>query len=144
MSKVHVEQHCHTILSPDNIGPHIDVAENREPTITNYMHEAPNKGITELTFTEHVDFYDGIENTKLETINLNEYYDEYQAREESLLTTGFGIELGLRPECETQIKTFVSENKFDLIIGSQHITNNKDIAYDESFYPSLSVLKRIV
>ena len=140
MSKVCTDQHCHTILSPDNVGPHIDITEDHEPTIQNYMHEAPNKGITEITFTEHVDLYDGV-NTKLKTININEYYNEYQEREESLLTTNFGIELGLRPECEDKIRDIVSSNKFDLIIGSQHITKGMDIAYDENFYEKLPTSK---
>lgn len=137
MSRISTDQHCHTILSPDNAGPHTDVIEGYEPTIQNYMHEAPNKGITEITFTEHVDFYDGVKDSKLETINLNEYYNEYQEREEGLLTTNYGIELGLRPECEDQIRGVVRNNKCDLIIGSQHITKGMDIAYDKDFYAKL-------
>lgn len=137
MFKINVDQHCHTNLSPDNVGPFLDVNADNEPTITNYMYEAQIKGLSEITFTDHLDFYNGVKDSKYETINMNSAYDNYLMRE-PILTANYGVELGLRPECETEIKEALKRQKFDIIIGSQHITNSMDISIDKNFYEGLS------
>ncbi len=55
--------HVHTKISHDGIS---NMAE--------YLEIAKEKGIDEITFTEHYDIYDGLE-TNLKTLDVNRYQD---------------------------------------------------------------------
>lgn len=115
--------HVHTKVSHDGIS-----------TMEEYLHVAKDKGIDEIIFTEHYDIYDGL-NTNLKTLDVDNYYKEYLLNKNDLLVkTNFGIEIGLQPDIVDKIRSMVNNYSFDFIIGSSHITCKKDMAMDKSFF----------
>ena len=122
-----IDQHVHSKISHDGIS-----------TMNEHISYASVHGINEITFTEHYDDYIGIK-TNLKTLDVSEYKNEYmKIKENSLVKTNFGIEIGLRPESYNKISKVVKENDFDFIIGSSHITCGVDISYDKSFFEGLN------
>lgn len=118
--------HVHTNISHDGIS-----------TIEEYLKYASVVGVDEITFTEHYDDYTGID-TDLRTLDVSKYYEEYLLRKnDDLLKTNFGIEIGLQPDIVDQIKKMATKYPFDFIIGSSHITCKKDMAMDKSFFEGL-------
>ena len=129
----YIDQHVHSTISHDGIS-----------TIKEHMEFARNNNISEITFTEHYDDYTGI-NTNLKTLDIVNYKKEYyKNKNDNLVKTNFGIEIGLRPESYELISNMVKDNNFDFIIGSSHITCGKDIAYDKSFFEGLTPHQAVV
>ena len=121
------DSHVHTNLSHDGIS-----------SIEEYLDIATEKGVDEITFTEHFDIYDGVE-TKLKTLDVDNYLKEYRKRkDDTKVKTNFGIEIGLRPESYSKIRNMVINHDFDFIIGSSHITCKKDMSMDPTFFEGLS------
>ncbi len=119
--------HVHTNISHDGISSYQD-----------YINIAKQKGVDEITFTEHWDDYTGIE-TNLKTLDVSKYMEEYlKYKNDSVLKTNFGIEIGLQPDILKKVKVLVNKYPFDFIIGSSHITCKKDMAMDRSFFDGLS------
>ncbi len=115
--------HVHTKISHDGIS---NMAE--------YLEIAKEKGIDEITFTEHYDIYDGLE-TNLKTLDVNRYQDEFlKYKDNAKIKVNFGIEIGLQPDTVEQIRNMVKQYPFDFIIGSSHITCKKDMAMDSGFF----------
>ena len=129
----YIDQHVHSKVSHDGIS-----------TIKEHILEAKEKNIKEITFTEHYDDYTGIQ-TNLTTLDVDKYRQIYlENKDDQIIKTNFGIEIGLRPESYQLISNMVAKNKFDFIIGSSHITCGKDIAYDKSFFEGISKEKAIL
>lgn len=119
--------HVHTKISHDGVS-----------TIDEYINVAKEKGVDEITFTEHYDIYDGLK-TNLKTLDVEHYKNEYlKYKDDTKLKTNFGIEIGLQPDISTQIRDMLEKYEFDFIIGSSHITCKKDMAMDESFFDGLT------
>lgn len=119
--------HVHTSVSHDGISKYED-----------YINIAKQKGVDEITFTEHWDDYTGLE-TNLKTLDVLQYKNEYlKYKNDEILKTNFGIEIGLQPDIIEKVKMLVNDNPFDFIIGSSHITCKKDMAMDRSFFEGLS------
>ena len=115
--------HVHTNISHDGIS-----------SIDTYIKFAYRIGVDEITFTEHYDDYTGLD-TKLKTLEVSKYYEEYLSKKnDSLLKTNFGIEIGLQPDIKNSIKKLVNSYPFDFVIGSSHITCKKDMSMDKSFF----------
>lgn len=128
-----IDQHVHSNISHDGIS-----------SISEHIEYANKNHLSEITFTEHYDDYKGI-NTNLKTLDINKYKKEYlRQKDDKLLKTNFGIEIGLRPEAYKKISNMVKNNNFDFIIGSSHITCGKDMAYDKSFFEGLTPHQAIV
>jgi len=129
----YIDQHVHSTISHDGIS-----------TIKEHMEFARNNNISEITFTEHYDDYTGI-NTNLKTLDIVNYKKEYyNNKNDNLVKTNFGIEIGLRPESYELISNMVKDNNFDFIIGSSHITCGKDMAYDKAFFERLTPHQAVV
>ena len=115
----YIDQHVHSNISHDGIS-----------TYQEHIYYAKNHGISEITFTEHFDDYKGIK-TNLKTLDVDKYEEAYNAiNPDSTFKTNFGIEVGLRSGSKDLIKKMVNSYNFDFIIGSNHITCDKDMAYD--------------
>lgn len=113
---------------------HTKISHDGKATIEEYINIAKEKGIDEITFTEHYDIYEGLK-TNLKTLNVDYYRKEYEKQKNDIkCKTNFGIEIGLQPDIVKQIKEMVKKYPFDFIIGSSHITCKKDIAMDKSFF----------
>lgn len=122
-----IDQHVHSNVSHDG-----------KSTYQEHMKYARQNGIDEITFTEHYDDYKGIV-TPLKILDVKKYRDAYlAAKDDEYVRTNYGIEIGLRPKCHKNITEMVANNKFDFIIGSSHITCDKDMAYDKSFFEGLT------
>ena len=122
-----IDQHVHSKISHDGVS-----------SMDEHISYAKENGIDEITFTEHYDDYTGLK-TDLKTLDIGNYREEYlKIKDNEIVKTNFGIEIGLRPECYESISKMVRENKFDFIIGSSHITCGKDMAYDKSFFDGLT------
>lgn len=121
--KNYIDAHVHSKVSHDGIS-----------YMNEHMKSAKENEVKEITFTEHYDDYSGIE-TKLKTLDINYYRKVYlENKNDNIVKTNFGIEIGLRPESHELISNMVNNNNFDFIIGSSHITCGKDMAYDKSFF----------
>ena len=121
------DSHVHTNLSHDG-----------KSSIEEYLNIAKEKSVDEITFTEHYDIYDGVK-TNLKTLDVDKYREEYlKNKDDSKVKTNFGIEIGLRPESYTKIHNMVTNNDFDFIIGSSHITCKKDMSMDPTFFEGLT------
>lgn len=119
--------HVHTKISHDGIS-----------TIDEYINSAKEKGVDEITFTEHYDIYNGLK-TNLKTLDVEFYKNEYlKHKDDTKLKTNFGIEIGLQPDISKQIKNMLDKYKFDFVIGSSHITCKKDMAMDKSFFEGIT------
>lgn len=82
--------------------------------------------------TEHMDLLYPDGRFQLDVEN---YLREYiPFRNEKFL---LGIELGMREDCAKQNKEIADNNKFDYVIGSVHMVENKDIYY-EAYYDGKS------
>lgn len=128
-----IDQHVHSTISHDGIS-----------TFQEHMKYAKDHNISEITFTEHYDDYNGLD-TNLRTLNVNNYRNEYfKNKDDDIVKTNFGIEIGLRPESYSKISNMVKYNNFDFIIGSSHITCGKDMAYDKSFFEGLTPHEAVV
>lgn len=119
--------HVHTNISHDGISSFKD-----------YITLGKEKGVDEITFTEHWDDYTGLK-TNLKTLDVAQYEKKYlECKNDVILKTNFGIEIGLQPDIVEKVKRLVNEFSFDFIIGSSHITCKKDMAMDKSFFENLS------
>ena len=122
-----MDQHVHSSLSHDGIS-----------NMKEHMIHAREYGISELTFTEHFDDYTGVI-TDIKELDINKYRKEYlKNKNDSIVKTNYGIEIGLRPESYKKISKLVKDNKFDFIIGSSHITCGKDMSKDPTFFDCLT------
>ena len=131
--KSYIDSHVHSNISHDGIS-----------TILEYINISKEKNVREITFTEHYDDYTGVD-SKLNTLDINYYKNEYlKSKNDNIVKTNFGIEIGLRPESKDKIYKMVKENSFDFIIGSSHITCGKDMAYDKSFFENYTPYQAIM
>ncbi len=113
---------------------HTKISHDGKSTIDEYLNFASRVGVDEITFTEHWDDYTGLD-THLKTLDVADYYLEYLSKKnDDLVKTNFGIEIGLQPDIIDNVKKVVSLYPFDFIIGSSHITCKKDMAMDKSFF----------
>jgi len=127
----YIDQHVHSKISHDGIS-----------TMNEYINNAEKYNVHEITFTEHFDDYKGID-TNLKTLDINHYKNKY-LEANNKIKTNFGIEIGLRNESYELINSIVENNKFDFIIGSSHIVDGKDTAYDKSFFEGLTHYQVII
>ncbi len=124
------DNHLHALMSHDS-----------KEAYENYIVRALILGLKGFTITEHWDSYKKIK-TNLKTLDVDSYRNAFieGTKDNKNLDIGFGIEIGLRPivECVYEIKKTVYENKFDFIIGSSHITCNKDMSMDPTFFEGIT------
>lgn len=115
------DNHVHTEFSADS-------EMKAEDAIT----AASREGIG-LVFTEHLDIdYPGDMDF---TFDPKAYWDKYEPlRNEKL---GLGVEIGMREGTEKENQEFASSVPFDMVIGSIHLLEGKDIYY-RMFYKDRS------
>ena len=121
------DSHVHTTISHDGISE-----------MSAYIYAAREKGVDEITFTEHWDDYTGLK-TDLRTLDISVYREKYLAcSNEEAMQTNFGIEIGLQPDIAEKIQAVTNQYSFDYIIGSSHIVCKKDMAMDSSFFEGVT------
>lgn len=127
---IYTDYHLHSTFSHDGIS-----------TMEKHIKNAINLGLKEICFTEHYDIYDGLENNKLKTIDVENYvekFNQYKEKYNHQINLKLGIEIGLQPDIKENVCNMVKQYPFDFIIGSSHITCKKDISKDPTFFEGLT------
>ncbi len=111
------DSHSHTEFSADSDMKAADALE-----------AARRQGIG-LVFTEHLDYlFPGDEKFVFDP---KAYWKTYEPlRGEDLR---LGVEVGMREDTAEDSRAFVKEAPFDLVIGSIHVLNNKDLYYPDYY-----------
>ncbi len=119
------DNHMHTSFSGDSESDPFDM-----------IRAAKKKGLSGLTFTDHLD-WDYTHDPGLFDLDLEAYYPAMQKIRESESTDTFtirtGIELGLQPHLAGRHAKLLSSYSFDVVIGSIHQVNGRDPYYDDFF-----------
>ncbi len=121
------DMHVHSTFSYDGIS-----------TVEEYAKKANEKGVDEITFTEHYDIFDGIETDK-KTIQSNLYKMGFivaKRKVEDTIKVNFGVEVGLQPDMKDRISKDIRH--YDFVIGSSHIINKTDIREGNEFFEGIT------
>ena len=127
------DYHIHSSVSPDST-----------ESYANILKAAEKKGISDLMFTEHFEFFsDSYSSPVFQEKYLDNYYTQYCLWKQSNPTSvhvGFGVEFGqpnLQPETA---KYFLKKYPFDYVIGSCHKIDNVDLSrYNSVSYTHLTL-----
>lgn len=108
---------------------HSDFSADCETPMEETVKMAIEKGLTEICFTEHVD-YDYPDPTidfSLDTTSYHEKIKEMQAKYTGLIQVKKGVEIGVEPHLLSRYEKLIQEETFDFIICSEHTTNRQDL-----------------
>lgn len=108
---------------------HSDFSADCEEPMEETVKTAIEKGLTEICFTEHID-YDYPDTTidfSLDTAAYHEKIKEMQAKYTGLIQVKKGVEIGVQPHLLERYEAFLQEETFDFIICSEHTTNRQDL-----------------
>lgn len=118
------DYHSHTSFSSDCNTP-----------MENMIQRGIALGLTQLVFTDHVDFdYPNLDFTF--EIDYDEYWEvfqKYQKKYQDDITLLLGVEVGFQPQLVQKIEDFTSKYPFDFIIGSSHVVDCLDL-YNGDFF----------
>ncbi len=121
------DQHMHSTYSGD-----------AKDSMENMILSAIDKGLTNISFTEHMDFgYPYLEGEEgIFDLNTDAYLYELltmRAKYEDKIRVGFGVELGLDLDEVRNNAIYAKSHEFDLIIASIHMVDKVDPYYPEYF-----------
>ncbi|MDV2583415.1 histidinol-phosphatase HisJ family protein [Alkalibacillus haloalkaliphilus] len=108
---------------------HSNFSADCEAPIENMIEAGIEKGVKELSFTEHID-YDYPDPSIVFDVDLQQYdqkIKEMQAAYKNKINIRKGIELGLQPHLTERYNQLLNEESFDFIIASMHTTDKKDL-----------------
>lgn len=125
-----VDYHLHSHVSHDGTG-----------RIEEHIRRAAEIGLTELCFTEHLDFYPSVGGLTCSTIpseaELARYLEEVrQAQERGPVRVRAGVELDYKPEADRWVQELLRRFSFDFVLGSVHnvsrwgVSGPKEMALD--------------
>ncbi len=123
------DQHCHTIYSPD---------ASKESTFEAYIASAEKKGLSHLTFTDHVDYE---ANAKIfdQIPDFTAFENALKAVQKNTnVKLQMGVELGYQPHVLDRMNALVGAHDFDLVILSVHYVRGLD-PYDGSLFEGRSL-----
>jgi len=118
------DYHMHSSFSADCSTPMEDTIES-----------AIQKGLTEICFTEHVD-YDYPDPTiqfALDTTMYDKKIKEMQEKYEGQISIKKGVEIGVQPHVLKQCEQLVNDHYFDFIICSLHAADRKNLHHGQFF-----------
>lgn len=102
------DRHVHSCFSFDS-----------QAKVEDILDTAVGKGMKEICFTDHCDFDlgpDWIMPLSQYTAAMEKYKEEYAGR----IDIHIGVEIGLNPEADKEINSFLASYPFDFVIGSVH------------------------
>ena len=88
---------------------------------------AKERGLTEICFTDHIDYVDGMDMV----FDTAAYNAEYDGLEVPGLLIRRGMEFGLTPDNADQLKIDLGRRHFDFVLGSIHLVDGVDIYMSE-------------
>lgn len=124
-----IDSHVHSHCSGDCRTPMRDVCL-----------AAIERGITDLTFTDHVDFDPndlcyGMFDYELYKRRIAEVRDEFGGK----LTINCGIEVDFTVKYQGDIKEFIKDKEFDFILGAAHYVDGVILEEHETYFPGKCV-----
>lgn len=110
----YVDYHLHTHISHDGAG-----------RIQEHAHQATRNGLSEICFTEHLDFYPSEDGLSCGTIpseaRLQSYLEEVRdAAPRTKVVLRAGLELDYKPEADRWVRGLLERFSFDFVLGSVH------------------------
>lgn len=119
-----IDYHIHSDFSAD-------CKEPMEETIK----AAINKGMTEICFTEHIDYEypDPTITFDLDILKYSEKITEMQGKYAGVIQIKKGVEIGVQPHLLEKYQTLLDQETFDFIICSEHTTAKTDLHSGEFF-----------
>ncbi len=124
-----IDSHIHTDLSSDCSIP-MEVMAGA----------AVSRHLTDICITDHMDYEFPSQELPF-VFDMSEYMKKIkplQVKHEPNLNIRTGVELGLKPSIEPQIKSLLNNYRFDFVIGSIHLINNTDPFQPASWEPFAS------
>ena len=114
---------------------HSDFSADCNTPMEDTIQSAIGKGLSEICFTEHVD-YDYPDPTIVFELDLPRYTQELKAMQEKYqdrIAIRKGIEVGLQPHVLDKCQALIQGDYFDFIIASLHTADRKDLHSGEFF-----------
>lgn len=120
---IQADYHLHSFFSDDS-------KEKMEAQVQ----EAIRQGMTELCFTDHMDYDYPLRYTERFEFDVDAYFEEIQRLRKIYhndLSIRAGIELGMRPHLASRCEKLVSSYPFDFVICSSHLIGDEDPYYPQ-------------
>ncbi len=95
---------------------------------------ARDRGLREICFTDHIDYTPELDMV----FDTRRYHDEYDDLEVPGLIIRRGMEFGLTPENQAQLRGDLGRADFDFVLGSVHLVEGQDV-YLEPFWRGKTV-----
>src|SRR5690625_2877096 len=114
---------------------HSDFSEDCFTPMEKTIESAIQKGLTEICFTEHMD-YDYPDPDFAFELDVRAYdkkIKEMQAKYADQITIKKGIEIGVQPHVLEQNKQLIQKEDFDFVICSLHVADKKDLHNGDFF-----------
>ena len=101
------------------------------------LQAAEAAGLREICFTDHIDYEVGVEKQIMvfDTDVYNAAYDDLRSRK---LKIRRGMEFGIKPGNQADLKKDLQRRHFDFVLGSVHFVNEQDV-YLEPFWKGMTV-----
>ena len=122
---------------------HTHVSFDGRDTARNMALAALDAGLTEICFTDHMD-YDPLDPAHKLHFDISDYNKEYGGLDIPGLTVRHGFEFGMLPDNTEQFRKDVSRRDWDFVIGSVHFVDQLDVyfpAYWEGKTPYHAILR---
>lgn len=109
-----IDYHLHSNVSHDGVG-----------RIEEHLLQAAEAGISEICFTEHLDFYPSIDAQSCGTIPTEAQLERYledvrEAAQSTTVALRAGVELDYKPEADRWVRELLHKFSFDFVLGSAH------------------------
>ncbi len=109
---------------------HSSVSFDSECDAKSIVKAAEKIGLKEICFTDHYDFND-IPDKNHDIFDISQYRKAYDNLSSSCVTIRRGVEFGLTPWNQNELKELLSQYNFDFVIGSVHYTGGYDPYFEE-------------
>lgn len=113
------DYHMHSIVSFDGHNTGLELAR-----------AAADRGLTEICFTDHVDF-DASSPVQTMVFDVQRYNQEYDHLEVPGLKIRKGMEFGLTDGNQSLLLQRLSQRHYDFVLGSVHFVDGVDVYYKE-------------
>lgn len=109
---------------------HSHVSFDTESAPADMLRAAEKAGLREICFTDHYDFND-INRSETNLFTIEEYKNAYGSLSSERVKIRRGVEFGLTPWNQGEMKALLSSYNFDFVIGSVHYALGCDPYYED-------------
>ncbi len=114
---------------------HSSYSTDSEARMEATVRRAVEIGLPVLTFTDHIDWDYPVDGLTFD-FDISRYMEEIESLQKKYagkIELLKGVELGLQPQLKDRYEKLLRDYPFDFAIGSQHLVNNMDPYYPETF-----------